>query len=505
MKISLPRLRTIRRIYATFFFGLFLFLLLIADFSHMKGYDIPLFLEIDPLVAVSGLLTSQTLYKGMLLSLLVLVPTLFFGRFFCSWVCPLGIMHQLFGLRVFAHRPSLSLNANSYRPWFRVKYYLLAGFLVVALTGGMQIGLLDPIALVFRSAAVSLLPALDNPGWTIYPHTPIFYGGMSITLFLLLILAANRFMPRIWCRVLCPLGAFLGVASRWSPFGIQRDVDRCNGCNKCLHHCQGACDPHAQWRRSECHLCMNCIEDCPEAALHYGLPATRSSVHLPLDINRRRLLETCIGSLALLPLMRHSASAVTLDLAPVIRPPGSLAEEDFAKRCIKCSACMRVCPTNALQPTLLEAGWEQLWTPVLIPRIGYCEHHCVLCGLVCPTGAIRALSVDEKLGRPPFDSPIRLGTAFFDRGRYLPWAMDVPCIVCEEVCPTSPKAIWYQTVTVTTREHATLSLKQPYLKPDLCIGCGICEHKCPVGGEAAIRVSSIGESRSATNRMLLKS
>ena len=105
---------------------------------------------------------------------------------------------------------------------------------------------------------------------------------------------------------------------------------------------------------------------------------------------------------------------------------------------------MRVCPTNVLQPALLEGGFEGIWDPLLINKIGYCEYNCVLCGQVCPTGAIRNISVEEKIGKKPYKNPIKIGTAFFNRGRCLPWAMNRTCIVCEEVCPTSPKAIWFR-------------------------------------------------------------
>jgi ferredoxin len=165
---------------------------------------------------------------------------------------------------------------------------------------------------------------------------------------------------------------------------------------------------------------------------------------------------------------------------------------------------MRVCPTNVLQPALLESGLEGLWTPILVNRLGYCEHNCVLCGHVCPTGAIRQISIQEKTGESPFEKPLKLGTAFYDYGRCLPWAMHTECIVCEEMCPTSPKAIWYKIVEISGRDDTLVKLKQPYVDPGLCIGCGICENKCPVEDKAAIRVSSVGESRSLTNQMLLK-
>jgi len=164
---------------------------------------------------------------------------------------------------------------------------------------------------------------------------------------------------------------------------------------------------------------------------------------------------------------------------------------------------MKACPTGGLQPALTEAGFEGLWTPILVPRIGYCEHSCVLCSDVCPTGAIQKLTVREKVGEPGRVEPVRIGSARFDYGRCLPWAYDTPCIVCEEVCPTSPKAIYFKEETVTLRDGSRRTLKRPYVDLSLCTGCGTCEARCPVFDRAAIRVTSVGESRSPKNRILL--
>jgi formate hydrogenlyase subunit 6/NADH:ubiquinone oxidoreductase subunit I len=165
-----------------------------------------------------------------------------------------------------------------------------------------------------------------------------------------------------------------------------------------------------------------------------------------------------------------------------------------------------VCPTNVLQPAGFEAGLEGLWTPVLDMERGYCELNCTLCGQVCPTGAIQPISLDAKTGRGEFaaQGPVRLGTAFYDRGRCLPWAMDTPCVVCEEVCPVSPKAIFTREETVTRRDGSKITLKRPYVDPSLCIGCGICQNVCPVEDLAAVRVSPIGETRSRERRLMLR-
>jgi len=496
-------LQNIRRIYSVFFFLLFFLLIGITDFRNMKGYEVSLFLELDPLISFTAFLTSWTVYKGLILSLVIVVSTIMFGRIFCSWICPLGILNQWISQFFNRRRPVDDYKINEYREIFRLKYYLLALFAVLAVFGAMQVGLLDPIAFLTRSFILSLYPGLNHAWDGLYLEQPVYYGGIAISIIFLTVLFVNRLITRFWCRVLCPLGALLGLFSGLSLFRIRRDVEKCTDCQKCLRYCHGACDPHSALRISECHVCMNCIEDCPEDAIHYGLPKRLSSVHAPLDVNRRRLIETVVAGIVLFPMMRSSLTARTNAEHKVIRPPGSISEGEFLRRCIKCGECMRVCPTNVLQPALFEAGLEGLWTPILINRIGYCEFNCVLCGQVCPTGAILPLSVETKVGKGSFREPVTIGTAFYDRGRCLPWAMNTECIVCEEMCPTSPKAIWFETVEVKLQDGKMKRLKQPHVDPKLCVGCGICENKCPVQDKPAIRVTSIGETRSSTNQMIL--
>ena len=160
---------------------------------------------------------------------------------------------------------------------------------------------------------------------------------------------------------------------------------------------------------------------------------------------------------------------------------------------------MKVCPNNAIQPSLSEAGMAGIWTPVLKMTLGYCEYTCTLCSSVCPTGAIQLITGQEKITRP-----VRIGSAFVDRGKCLPWTGNASCIMCEEVCPVSPKAVRFHEVEITdTRSGEILHLKQPYVDLRQCVGCGICENRCPVKGSPAIRVIAAGESRSAQNQILL--
>ncbi|KPK45567.1 MAG: hypothetical protein AMK74_03000, partial [Nitrospira bacterium SM23_35] len=170
-------LRNIRRIYAAFFLVLFVLLLWLTSFGRMKGYETPLFLELDPLNALAAFLTSWTVYKGLVLSLLIIVGTLFFGRFFCSWVCPMGIINQIAGSIFTRLRAVDTVALNSYRTLYRLKYYILALFLVLAAFGALQTGLLDPISLITRSFVIALFPAINYGRDWIYLKQPLFHGG----------------------------------------------------------------------------------------------------------------------------------------------------------------------------------------------------------------------------------------------------------------------------------------------------------------------------------------
>jgi ferredoxin len=335
-----------------------------------------------------------------------------------------------------------------------------------------------------------------------------FSQSVVLGILFLLILWASMRVTRFWCRAVCPLGALLGSVSRWSIFGLHKDAASCDKCNRCLLHCQGGDDPigGALWRKSECLMCMNCVGSCPHDALQFRFFRNEREVASP-DLGRRRTLTGLAAGAAAVPLLRANTGLGKSRNERLLRPPGSVDESDFLSRCIRCGECMKVCPNNSLHPTLTEAGLEGIWTPSLVPRIGYCEPSCVLCSEVCPTGAIWQITPKEKgwvvaVGDQQ-KKPVRLGTAFYDRGRCLPWALATDCIVCEEWCPVSPKAIYVEEAQVIDSGGNTKTLKQPRIDPSRCVGCGACEFACPLQERPAVYVTSIGESRSPASQILL--
>ncbi|MGE5707344.1 MAG: 4Fe-4S binding protein, partial [Bacteroidota bacterium] len=231
---------------------------------------------------------------------------------------------------------------------------------------------------------------------------------------------------------LCPLGALLGVASSlWS----KGKRENCTHCRLCTSQCpQGAAPPEG-WLSPECVLCGNCVERCPKQALTLR-------EELPVSLPKRQFLGALLlGTSLFLPWRKPDGT---------LRPPG--AGEDFLGRCVRCGACLKACPTHALQPSLFERGWEGLLTPRFSPRQGYCEPGCTRCNEVCPTGAIKKRA--------------RIGLARVDQENCR------ECLRCMEACPTGALE------------------RFPEVDPSRCTGCGKCEWSCPFE-TAFIRVRKI--------------
>jgi len=554
-RLSIRVLVWVRRASQTGFLALFLYFLFQTGFrgsfaSAETAVRLPLpveaYLLADPFVATMTLLSTHTVYRGLAWSIGLLALTLVFGRVFCGWICPFGTLHHFFGW-IFPSRylrGNKRVDANRTAPRQQAKYYLLYAFLAASVAGSAIGGLFDPICVAVRAIGLAVIPAAqyvtgiaslaagqtgarsvqgatdaaqDFLAQTVWQSKQFyFHQTWFIGILLVAILFMNRVIPRFWCRVLCPLGAFLGVFARFSLFGMEKDHAKCTDCNLCIVHCQGADSPQGgvKWRQDECHMCLNCENACPEDVIKFRfLPSRKSALAAKPDAGRRTAIASAAAGAVVIPVARIADVIDANYDHRVIRPPGSVEEREFLERCIRCAECMKVCPNNALHPAFFEAGVEGIWTPILIPRIGYCEHSCVLCGQVCPTGAIQKITEDQKLGVG--QKPVSIGTAFYDQGRCLPWAMSTPCIVCEEFCPTSPKAIWVEEVDIPKRqpvagedgkepEMTKVHVQRPHVDPSLCIGCGACEKVCPVQDKPAVYVTSVGETRSKTNVILLE-
>ena len=503
-----------RRIFQIIFLLFFVLLFLKARYPYDDSLSSDLFLRFSPLTPVFYFIDTLELRWIFWPALIILFITPFLGRFFCGWICPLGTSIDAAGKLVKSPSNKISGKYHSLR---YLKFAILAGAGILALFSVNLWSYLDPLSIFNRALTVTVyplftviteqsllflsnIPWLEEPVYFAYDHfkellmpedqalvNQIFW----ITLLFVIILGLERLSRRFWCRYICPAGALLGFLSQFRFY--ERIVgEACPVCNKCQTECKMNAIPEGDVSftdKIECIECFNCGDVCPPKAKSITYRWRWKPYHSKVDFTRRQFVVT--SGISLFSLGMLSVGLKNKDAHQKrIRPPGALEENEFLDRCIRCLECVRICQSNGrcLQPDGIHGSLLELWVPVALMRDGYCEYNCNLCGQVCPTEAILPLTLAEKQKTP-------MGLAYFDKNICIPFAENRDCIVCEEHCPTPDKAIKFELKLVTLPDGSSKVVKQPYVIRDLCIGCGICETKCPLPGNSGIFVTIENQKR----------
>lgn len=415
------------------------------------------FFRLDPLAAIIAMSASGVLISGLLLSAVILIMTFFFGRFFCGWICPLGALIDFFEWTTRGY-PRRERNRKRLDRLSLMKYGVLV--LIVAASGfSFQfVFLFDPMVIMTRFMGTMLLP-VKNELLKMSPF--VVEHTVLILLFTSGILLLSLVVRRFWCRTVCPLGALLGLIAGASPSGfVQKE---CNGCPSCRRKCRTGAIGESKagvTRSQECIRCFDCLDACPKQTRAFRIGARKGEWSLPARLSRRSFLAWCGGGIVGSAVIAGNAAAMPGN-KNFLRPPHSPDEEAFLDLCIRCQACVNTCPTNVLQPMLLQSGLYGLWTPMLAPSVGGCRPECNRCSTVCPTRAIGPFDLSTKYN-------VKIGTAVLSRDRCLPYADGVQCGKCISGCPTA--AIGY-----VEYDGVRFPVQIDFM---LCVGCGLCQNIC---------------------------
>ena len=435
---------------------------------------------------------------GLAVTAGIIVLTLLFGRVYCSTLCPLGTLQDFISrlnrkrhsTRRFTHRPANHL----------LHYGLLLLATVLACGGSMfMLNLLEPfsnfgrgmsllvrpLAVLANNGVAALLGSVARYSVEAYPlQTP----EPGVVLIPLLFFSTLGFMSyrrgRLFCNSLCPVGALLGLVSRFSIFRIVIDRESCLDCGLCGKVCKSECidTRHLSVDFSACVGCFNCMEVCPTSGLKFarGKQGRESMEETPVSRRRRRILKGAVSGAAAVAMI--PADSLKIASAPAagrsrtalpVTPAGSRGIEHLTARCTACHLCVSACPTQILVPAFLQYGLDGILQPHMDYGAGSCTYECVLCGQVCPSGAILPLTIQAK-------KLVQVGKARFVKDECVVVKKKTACGACAEHCPT-------KAVRMVKYEG---KLMIPELNNDLCIGCGACEHPCPTTPDKAIYVES---------------
>ncbi len=481
------KLKIFRVIFAVIFFLLYFFTLFTSWRLSVLLFQYLTFLQVLPSFIKFIMMGINVFALGWLF---ILLFTLLAGRWYCSFLCPLGIIQDIFiRLRFFLKKKFKYISS------FHKVQYLILGIIILSVAGGSFIflQLLDPFSFstriltgvfypLYSFVSQSLLQGLRE--LNIYYNYHPEYSGLDAVFYIfyfccfLAIACLSFFRGRLYCNLICPLGFVLGLVSRISLYRLQLDQNRCTRCGECEKVCKAGCinlaAPKIDIER--CVYCFNCLAVCRFDAVHY---TNVFHLHKINQYERRDFLRCSAPLLwvlaagAVLPFKTLlSRKIITNPHLPAV-PPGASGVEHLINHCTGCSACINICPTRVLQPGLKEYSASGILMPYMDYDKGFCEYECNLCTRVCPTGALQPLTVAAK-------KKVQLGQVRLVKDYCIVYRYGDQCGACAEHCPT--KAVFMV---------PWQGISAPEVRPHICTGCGACENVCPARPEKAVTVTPL--------------
>ena len=473
--------------------SLLLFVTITASFIYLFNRDshgLFYLLKFQFVPSLLGLFTG-----GAIFFVFLMVLTLLFGRIYCSTLCPLGIYQDVV-TRVanrFKPKKKRMLHYNKPFNWLRYGFLLVVGlFFTAGIT--YPLALLDPYSNwgrisneIFGKSEQFIHNGLSG----IFPESVYYrvfaYFSIGAFLFalamLLMVTILSAFRGRLYCNTVCPVGSFLGLASKFALFRPVINTELCNNCKLCSMKCKSQCIDIENHTIDEtrCVACLNCMSTCKKDAISYRFawkkrPLENEVVAKYNKEGRRRAILT-MGVLGTAITARAfnwvSPIGKPTKITGVV-PPGAISLEHLKLKCTGCQACISACPNGIIRPAAMEYGIDGMFLPVIGFDHHFCAFDCNICTTVCPNGALIPHKVEEK-------KLIQMGVVRFDIEKCIPYTDGTDCGACDEHCPTK---------AVSMVPYGD-GLRIPEVNTEICLGCGGCEYVCPVRPQKAITVEPL--------------
>lgn len=416
----------------------------------------------------------------------LIVLTLLFGRIYCSTICPMGTFQDV--ATAVSKRWGKKKKRFRFSPAKTILRWAIVAVTIITLCCGFTavLGILDPYSAYGRISTHVFKPVymqgnnllesvcsyFDN--YTFYRVDASILSISSFVIglvtFLLIGFLAWKH-GRTWCNTICPVGTVLGFLSRFSWYKIRINESRCTHCGLCATKCKASClnSKEQTVDYSRCINCFDCLDACKEKALVYTRPLTKQEP-IRENASKRRFLLTGLTTMAVAPQLMAQTKEIVAAMGHgkayrkenPITPPGSVDLEHFQKQCTSCHLCVSKCPSHVLKPAFMEYGLGGIMQATVSFEKGFCNFDCTVCGDVCPTGAIKPLSIEKK-------HLTQMGYVVFIKENCIVYTDGTSCGACSEHCPTQAIAM------VEYKDGLTI----PEVNTDICVGCGGCEYVCP--------------------------
>lgn len=473
--ILLKILRLIRFILTSSFFLLFILL-----FIKLINFNIIVKIQFIPSIFYSISYTKIFIF----FSLFILILTSIFGRIYCSFLCPLGLFQEIIIIKKkFSYK-----NLN----FFFLILIPLIVFLLITLFKPFK-GFFDPYSLFGKFLVIFVIPFINfiNNIFHLVISSILYIRNFFITSYLfffifflfLALIIFSKIYGKVFCNFFCPIGKLLGFFSKISIFKIYIDNNKCTKCLKCEKNCPALCIDTKSFYvdYSRCFLCLKCFI-CPSDAINYGIFSNKKQLQSYfLNISKNLFFSLILlgifskfNSFQIIKEDKHTNNDNKKRILP--SPPGSISLNHLKNFCTSCLLCVSHCPTKVLKPSFNEYSFEGLFMPVMNYPQSFCIYECNKCSEICPTGAIRKISLEDK-------KKIQIGKSFLIKEECIVYKNKLDCGACSEVCPT--KAVYMIKYDDT--------LYAPVIEQDFCVGCGACENVCPAIPKKAIYVKGLKE------------
>lgn len=426
--------------------------------------------------------------------IIVTILTFLFGRVYCSFLCPLGTLQDIFHFIAQRFRKKKRRKYTQPLNWLRFPILILCLVLILVFGDILLLNLLDPYSIFGKIISNLLRPAYfevnnlaayfleQRQNYSLKPVEIKNFNWLSLS-YSVFVFGLVGWMSikhgRLYCNSICPVGTLLGRFSEVSLFKIHLDKVSCTSCGICSNNCKSNCidNKNKTVDFSRCVGCMDCLYVCPSGGVKFGLNPVLKINETVLSDNKTKRREFVKKSIFVpigLTALTKKSFAEGLNsekkgMIPIVRenpvtPPGSVSIADFNKSCTACTLCVSACPTQVLQPSYLEYGLLGMMQPRMDYKTSFCNFECIICSEVCPTGAIQPIDPEVK-------KLTQLGKAKFVKENCVVYTDETACGACSEHCPT--KAV--NMVPYLDKP----GLKIPEVDEKICIGCGACEYACP--------------------------